>query len=222
MIVGVLFIIATGFFVVGGAIYAPVLGSADVLRIADPARVTAMAGLLVELTALLAIPLTAIFLFPVLKRHGEGPALAYVGLRTIEALLLILGTVAHLALLGLSQEYLGQRTFQAYDWETMTALIRILREGGFVLSIGVVFPIGSLLLNTMLYRTRLVPRALSGWGLFGAALLLVGSVLDLSGAFAGAPRWAIEGALPAPIAIQEMAFAGWLIGRGFSNQGRNP
>ena len=62
----------------------------------------------------------------------------------------------------------------------------------------------------LLYQSRLVPRWLSAWGLVGAALYIVppiGSVFGLS-----------LGVLMAPLAVQEMVMAVWLIAKGFSSR----
>jgi hypothetical protein len=59
----------------------------------------------------------------------------------------------------------------------------------------------------LLYQSRLVPRWLSAWGLVGAALYIVpplGSMFGLS-----------LGVLMAPLAVQEMVLAVWLIAKGF-------
>jgi hypothetical protein len=65
-----------------------------------------------------------------------------------------------------------------------------------------------------LFRSRLVPRWLSTWGLVGAPLALGYGLLGLlgSGTDLGSPLMVL--AMPIPIAVQEMVFAGWLIIRG--------
>ncbi|HZX99550.1 MAG TPA: DUF4386 domain-containing protein, partial [Dermatophilaceae bacterium] len=60
----------------------------------------------------------------------------------------------------------------------------------------------------LLYQSRLVPRWLSTWGLVGAALYIVpplGSMFGLS-----------LGVLMAPLAVQEMVLAVWLIAKGIT------
>jgi hypothetical protein len=68
--------------------------------------------------------------------------------------------------------------------------------------------LGGLCLNYLLYQSKLVPRWLSGWGLIGAALVLLYGLLSLFGLD--------PGFLAAPIAVQEMVFALWLIVKGFT------
>ena len=68
----------------------------------------------------------------------------------------------------------------------------------------------ALILNYILYKSRLVPRWLSGWGLIGAILLLVADLL----AIFGSDQVLL---LAAPIGLQEMVFAVWLIVKGVNS-----
>ena len=75
VIVGVLFIVALVLHLVGGVIYGPATGSEDFLERAYPDRTVVTLGLLVEFVAVMAIPLIAYFMFPVLRRFSEALAL---------------------------------------------------------------------------------------------------------------------------------------------------
>jgi len=70
--------------------------------------------------------------------------------------------------------------------------------------------IGSLFFCLVLYRARLVPPVLAVGGFIGYAAVATGSVLELFGV-AGASLW---GAMPG--GLFEVAFATWLLVRGFS------
>jgi Domain of unknown function (DUF4386) len=75
--------------------------------------------------------------------------------------------------------------------------------------ISIPFALGALVFSLLLYQSRLVPRWLSTWGLVGAALYIVpplGSMFGLS-----------LGLLMAPLAVQEMVMAVWLIAKGFNS-----
>ena len=74
---------------------------------------------------------------------------------------------------------------------------------------GLVWSLSALLLNYVLYRSELVPQWLSGWGLVGALLSFAVYLLQF---------FSIETSdfLFAPIAVQEMVFAVWLIVKGFN------
>jgi hypothetical protein len=69
-------------------------------------------------------------------------------------------------------------------------------------------------LNAILWRTRLVPRVISGWGILGAALLLLGSLLNSLALLPDLSPVLFELLLTMPIAVQEMVLAVWLIAKG--------
>jgi hypothetical protein len=78
------------------------------------------------------------------------------------------------------------------------------------------FSVSALILNSMLYRSRLVPAWLSVWGFVGGALLLVVTVLEMFGnEFSGANH----GIYAAPIGINEMVLAVWLNRQGIQHVG---
>ena len=124
--------------------------------------------------------------------------------------------VAQLSRLRLSQSYVeGGRSDRVA--EPLDDLLRSVDDwaGTMGLLYLVTFCLGSLVLFTVLYRARLVPRPIAGWGLLAAVVLLVGTILanlDLAGPLSGA---GLQIAFAAPIAIAELMLAGWLIIRGF-------
>lgn len=220
--VGVLFIVATGFFSIGQAVHGPVLGAADYLSLAGPRSGVLTAAILTEIVAILAIPLTAIFLYPLLKRQGEAVALSYVGIRTLEAVLLLIVSTNLLALVATSQAYLETSVADAGHWRAVGDAIRHVNASAFAVSVGFVFPLGAMLMNALLFRARLVPRLISGWGFGAAALLGAGSVLFLVGAVPQSGSGVSEAVLYGPIAAQEMVFAVWLIVKGFDAEPFTP
>lgn len=218
VLVGVFFIAATGFFSIGQAISTPILGSPDALELAATRSHLLVAGVLIEVVGVLSIPMTAVFLFPTLKRHSEVLALAYIGIRLIEAVPLLLVDANTLALVATSESYVIGSGPDSMYWRAVGGSIQAMSASNFMMSVGLVFPVGAILLNSMLLRTRLVPRFIAGWGLLAAALLLGGSVLSLFDVFAAVPATTLEVILAGPIAVQEMVFAVWLIVRGFDGE----
>jgi hypothetical protein len=73
--------------------------------------------------------------------------------------------------------------------------------------------IGALLYYFVLYTSRLIPRWLSGWGLVGAALLMVSTVM--AGLAQDFGFTTVNTVLNIPIALQELVLAVWLIAKGF-------
>jgi len=79
----------------------------------------------------------------------------------------------------------------------------------------VVLGIGSFLLCVALYRYRLVPRLLAGFGFVGYAALLTSSCLSLTGQ-------EVSPLLFAPGAVFEIAFPLWLMIKGLNAQEKPP
>jgi len=76
-------------------------------------------GVLIEFVAVLAIPLIGAFMFPVLRRYHEALALAYVGFRSLEALLLIAIEAKLLSLIDLSNDHLNTPGTDASQLQAM-------------------------------------------------------------------------------------------------------
>jgi hypothetical protein len=73
--------------------------------------------------------------------------------------------------------------------------------------------INAILLGTLLYQSRLVPRALPILGLTGAPLLLTADIATLFGGIGQHSPWALLGALP--VAVWELSLGLWLVIKGF-------
>ena len=74
------------------------------------------------------------------------------------------------------------------------------------------FCLGALMYYTLFYRSRLVPRWLSGWGVAGVLLMLTASLLAL---FSNSPVTGYT-LLILPLAVQEIVLAIWLLVKGFN------
>lgn len=216
IIVGVLFIIATAFLFIGGAIYNPFLESADYLVLTYPNRTTVVIGILLELACVVAIPLIPVFLFPILRKHNEQLALGYVGFRFLEAVLFIATEINRLALIDASRGYLSSEGTDASYFYNLGGSIQA--ENLWVFSIYVlVFAIGALIFYSVLYKSKLVPRFISAWGFIAAALILTGTVLSMFEVTLLSLGVVFELIFAAPIAVNEMVLAIWLILKGFNS-----
>ena len=212
VIAGVLLIVATAASLLSGPFLAPVTGS-DYLTDAATHSTQVATGLLLGVIAALAAPGIAIALYPVLRRFGEGPALGAVAFRIIEGVFYALGVAILVSLSALSQEYVdaGSPADQHYETlgHTMLAQYHWLVDAGLLMAFG----LGGLLYYLVFYRSKLIPTWLSAWGIAGVVLLMVAAVLvtfDVIG-----PLSTGQIALAAPIGLQEMVLAVWLIVKGF-------
>jgi hypothetical protein len=156
----------------------------------------------------------ALGLYPVLRRYNRGLALGSVAARVVEGVFVLVGTLGLLALLTLSQDYVAAGSPDSSSWLPSGDLLLALRDWTHGFLAFLPFALGALLYYSLLYRSRLVPRWLSGWGLLGAALLLVATV------YAGFSQEfgfsSVKTVLNVPIGIQEMVLAVWLLAKGFS------
>ena len=213
--VGVLFVIATAASLLSTALTSGALDAPDYLaRIASQAD-QVIAGALLLIAGGLAVVLIAALLFPVLRRYGEGIAVAYVGVRILEAVTLVVSVVSLLLLVSVSREFMrvGAGAPAAAHLSSLGTLLQALKDWAFPLN-PVVFGLGGLLLYFLLYRSRLVPRWLSVWGFVGVGTVFAFGLLRMYGG--GSVVLAL------PIGVQEMVLAGWLIAKGFDVSANRP
>ncbi|TFH38461.1 MAG: DUF4386 domain-containing protein [ANME-2 cluster archaeon] len=216
-IVGILFIIGT-VAGISSFVGAPPLDDPDYLvNIAANGNLTIVGALCVLVMGIALAPVP-VFLFPILKKVNESLALGYVVFRVLEAVSFIVTAISWLLLLTLSQEFVLAGAPDASYYQTLGTLL--LAVGSWVDPILViVFSISALILNYLLYKSILVPRWLSGWGFVGGILHLAEGLLDMFGLLPGMPLGIV---FFAPIALQEMVYAVWLIVKGFNTSAIAP
>ncbi|MEJ2665947.1 MAG: DUF4386 domain-containing protein [Deinococcales bacterium] len=211
-IVGVLFLVAFITYALDGMIVGPVLTSpVDLAGIALSANQLAWGAFLVLLGAGSVIGI-AIAMFPILRRHHEGLALGYVGARTVEALLSLVAVVALLSLLTVSQQHAQAGAAAGAPLEPLATLLVATQDWAFLIGSTIAFCLSALILYALLYRTKLVPRFISVWGLIAAAMWLTTGFLGLFG-YSFDATWYIWSL---PIMTNELFLAVWLIVRGFN------
>jgi hypothetical protein len=216
-IVGIFYIAATVAGLVGLAVEDPVLlDNANYLIDVSANEIRVITGTLCELIMAVAVVGIAITAHQVLKKHNASIAIGYVGARLVEGVIYIIGAISLLTLLTLSQEFAAAGTPDASYFHTLGELLLAVRDwGGHVILDVAVFPLGALIFYAVLFQARLVPRWLSGWGLIGAVAYWAAGVLVLFAVFE--PLSTIHIVLQAPLGIQELALALWLIVKGFSS-----
>ncbi len=166
-------------------------------------------GMLIELVWALAVVGILVNLFPTLKKHNEVSALGFFALRFIEAISTVIHSLILLTLLTLSQEFAKAGAADASYFQTTGDLLLAAREWAFLIGSGLVWSLSAVILNYLLYQSKLIPRWLSVWGLAGAILSFANYLPQFFGIDS------IE-VLFYPIAVQEMVFAVWLIVKGFN------
>jgi hypothetical protein len=212
--VGVLFIIATVLGVMGKMKFlSPILDAPDLLIKVSNNQNQVIIGSLLVLASAFACAGIAIGLYPVLRKHNEALALGSVGFRVMEAMLYIIGVVCTLSLVTLSQGSASAGTANASPFQISGTLLLAVKDSAGMLSV-VTFTMGALMYYYVLFRSKLIPRWLSGWGIVGAALSLACILLTIFGQLI--PFSTVFILLQLPIGLQEMVLAVWLIAKGFN------
>lgn len=155
----------------------------------------------------------AVLFYPILHTYSRSIAAGYLAFRIIGAGFLFVGIGSLLLLLWLSQSFVTAQP-ESMHVETIAEL---LRRGRDILNhVGMILPwsIGGLILYYGLYKIRLIPRWMSVWGMAGAGLTLVATILLMLNIIPLVdPVYFI---LNAPTAFFELVFAVFLIIRGFN------
>jgi hypothetical protein len=209
IIVGVLFIIATAITIVGIVFMGSSLEDdpVDLVKVADNETGIIIAGICWIILAI-AVAGIGFFMHPILKKYNEGLSLGYVSFRLIESVLILVSVISLQSLLKLSQESVTG-DISATGYEPSAALLMALFNWSFIIGTMIFLGLGGIVLNFMLYKLKLVPSWLWLWGLIGGACVLLYGLISLFGSD--------PAILAAPIAVQEMVFAVWLIAKGFNS-----
>lgn len=154
-----------------------------------------LAGAMLEVVLGAAVVGTAVALYPLLRAHRPGLAMAYVGLRTLEAGVILVGVVTVLPVVAVPaspvspglEPSVAQAFTLAHAWS-------------FVIGPGLICPINTVVLAWLLLRTGLVPRPIAILGLIGGPVIGVANLLVVAGLmstpwFAALPIFAWEIAL---------------------------
>lgn len=160
-----------------------------------------------EMIVALACIGTAVALYPVVKRQNEGAAMGFVGARVLEAATIVGCVVSLLSVVSLRKAGAG-----AGAEVTAQALVAF-HDWIFLLGQGFIPAVNAVLLGTLLYRSRLVPRGLPVLGLCGAPLLVINVVATLFGLWGQSS--AGSALLTIPIAAWEFSLGVYLIAKGF-------
>jgi hypothetical protein len=167
-------------------------------------------GALLDIVNGLAAIGTAVALYSVVKRQHEGLAIGFVSSRLFEAATLFIGIVCVFAIVTLRET--GAVAADAGTLVTVQRSLLAVRDWTFVLGTGVP-ALNAILLGTLMYRSRLVPRAIPVLGLIGAPLFTSWIVGYIFGITEGGTAWHAIGV--APIFFWELSLGLWMTFKGF-------
>ena len=191
-------------------LYGPVMNHRDWILGSGSHTGVLVGGFLEVIVALAGIG-TAVTLYPVIKRQNEGAALGFVAARVFEAGMILTGVVSLLSLVTLRQHLGAAAGAQAAALVTTAASHVAVYKWAFLLGQSLMPAFNALLLGSLLYRSRLVPRIIPVIGLIAAPFLLCTVIATLFGGFKlGSPELAAV-----PVAAWELSLGVWLVVKGF-------
>jgi len=216
---GVLYILGTVFGVLGAVIGGEVLTSlisskplagVDILGLvaANSSRLTGGAFF----TLMMGISLAAmtVFLYPIIRKDSKELAMGMVLFRgALEGTWYFISTLGILTLVALGNEYIATGANSA-ALQSMGNVLYQFQDR--LAAVGtILFLIGATCLYFSFYRTRLIPRWLTVWGLIGVVSSMASVLLHLFHIDTG-----YEFYMEMVLAPQEMVMAVWLIVKGFN------
>jgi hypothetical protein len=211
---GVLFIICTIASILSALPTASLLDGSDYLAKLAAHDNRVVLGALIEFIWAVSGAGIAIALYPVLRKYNRALALGSVAGRVVEGVFVLIGTLSMLVLLSVGQDSLAVGSATVSSFQTTGDALLAVRDWVFGFVALIPFALGVAMYYYVFYRSRLVPRWLSGWGIFAAALSLVATIY--SGFTQDFGFSTFNTVLNIPIAVQEMVLAVWLIAKGFN------
>ncbi|NOU47162.1 MAG: DUF4386 domain-containing protein [Bacteroidales bacterium] len=214
IIVGVLFIIG---IVAGILSIDPVIDSSDYLVKASANANQVITRALLQFLIAVAYASIPIILYPILRKHNKDLALGFLVFRIIAVVYIFFGWTSILLLLAISQEFVKAGTPDPSYFQTIGELGRIGRDMMNHVAMPLVLSVGNIMFYSLLYKTKLVPQWLSGWGLIATVMgSILGSLLvmfQIIGIIT--PEYIF---LTLPTALLEIVLAIWFIAKGFDSK----
>jgi hypothetical protein len=207
---GVLYLVTFLASIPAVVLLAPVLDDPAYV-LGDGADTRVRVGAALDIVNALACIGTAVVLLPVVRRQHEALAHGFLASRVLEAAIILTGVVSLLAVVTLRQDPGAAGTDPDALVAVAAGLVAV-RDWTFLLGPGLAVA-NALLLGTLMYRSRLVPRVIPVLGLVGAPLLLAANTATLFGL---TEQVSVVSALALPgIFFWELSLGVWLVVKGF-------
>lgn len=149
-----------------------------------------------------------VIMFPILKPFNRTLTYGYLSAAITASVVLVVGAIFLLLLLPVSNEYAKLGTANTTYFETLGITLK--KGGYYSYQIGMaIWGVGGLMLCSLLYRSKLVPRFISTWGFIGYIVFISGTIFELFGYNVGV-------ILSIPGGLFEISLSIWLIIKGFN------
>ena len=178
--IGILFFVALIFNIIASGISDPIIGNPDYLSLVYPNKTVVITANVLNLICAVAMIFIPIVLIRVAKKEYQSLAVVYLVFRFLEGILFIYLAIKSLSIISLSSNYLsagnnssaaisilGNSVKSEIEWATNIYIL--------------VFCFGASAFYTLLYKSKLVSRILSVWGIIAVVFLFIGAVMGLFG-----------------------------------------
>ena len=208
VLVGIFFIIGTVSGILSALITGPIFETTNFLMKISQDGSQVVLGAFFVLSMGLALVMVPVMMYPIFKKYDEILALGSVVFRgVLETVTYIAMVISWLLLILLSQEYVKAGASEVSYFQTLGTIL--MKANDQIIPVQeIVFSLGALMFYYLFWVSKLIPRWLSGWGLIGAGIYLIAGLITLFG-------YELD-VLLAPLAVQEMILALWLIIKGFN------
>jgi Domain of unknown function (DUF4386) len=215
IVIAALFVLTAATSIPGAFAIDPMLNASGYLAWIFPNQAAVQLDALLWSFNNIGIVFIAVFAFPLLRKLDEALAVGYLASRIIEGTIMMVGIVATLLLIPLSQEFLKAGAPHGSWFQTIGD---VLQHAKFLGLTGLSLPLlglGGSLFTWMLFRYRLVPRVIAVVGLIGYALVFLGSIAGWFDLIDVSPGGSAQ-FLALPVAAFEIILLPfWLLFRGF-------
>ncbi len=195
---------------------APAIDSAEYLTEAAANSNQVIIGAIFQFIMSLTYIGVVILLYPIIKRFGKSLAIGFLSFKVIAATLVIFGTTLLLSILALSHQFENYLPQNTSDFEPLGNVLKVSRDYINHVFMIIVLCVGNFMFYILLIKSKLIPQWLSIWGIIGAMLSSIASVLVLFRIVDIITTEYII--LNVPTALQELILAIWLIVKGFDKK----
>ena len=200
-LIGALFLLGFLSYGIGSGLATSLVGSSNFLSTIGASQTLLVTGaLLIFLNTGVDVGKGVLF-FPILEKHSQRTALAYLATMIVEVVLLAVGALALLLIVPLAK-HAGEPGAQTLGSILVQTNFTAYQMGEMVLGVG------ATLLCVLLFRTQLIPRWLAISGLVGYPILAAGTIAEIFGIHIGLY-------LTIPGFFFEVVMPFWLIFKGF-------
>ena len=200
-LIGALFLLGFLSYGIGSGLATSLVGSSNFLSTIGASQTLLITGaFLIFLNTGVDVGKGVLF-FPILEKHSQRTALAYLATMIVEVVLLAVGALALLLIVPLAK-HAGEPGAQTLGSILVQTNFTAYQMGEMVLGVGATF------LCVLLYRTQLIPRWLAVSGLIGYPILAAGTIAEIFGIHIGLY-------LTIPGFFFEVVMPFWLIFKGF-------